>query len=1772
MKIALNLVLSLACVCIVLSKIQAQCDFTASPQALCNPLTIDFEVIMPVGGGWLWQFGDGGASNGSSPTHTYATGGTYTVTLLQGGVVCSSQMIVVDAPATPTFNVSSTTVCGYEDIEFSIPNPNPSVQYLWDFGDGNTDTSYTLVHAFASQATTQTYTVTLSENGIICGEPITITVLDAPDPTISSPGSFVECSGTETATITVENQSVTDASNTSYTIDWGDGSPTENPSSGWTELTHTYTSEGFFDISVTATGPFTCPSATVVYPFFNGSNPGGGITSPGGTTGLCISDTLTFFISGTDDNPVGTIYEVYENGELIMTFDHPPPQSFTHVFDESSCGETLFIPPITHEDSYGISLAVSNSCGSTGSVVGPITISGAPTAGFVFDTLVAFCTGVTIPFENTSVAPNVDSPLGCSGGEPVEDVTWAVTPTTGWAGDLNQEDVEITFIDQGEYNVTVSLTNCGATEIYSTTITIYEPPVANINIPDNVLCENETLTMQNISSENSTDFEWEILPDTGWVFLDTTNINSENPLIQFDLPGTYDIVLTASNGCTSDTWQGAIQVINTVVDAGMGEVYCASDAAAIPSQPAPTGGTWSGTGVTNPNTGLFDPSVSGVGNFILTYTYTSPLTGCTVADTIHVGVDPLPEINAGDDLVFCANEAAQLFPDATPEGGIWSGAIVADSVFDISAAGIYPVTYTYTSEGGCSDSDELIVTIESPPFVSAGNDRVLCIEESDFSLIGAPEGGTWFGVGIDTAGIFNTEFSGIYNAYYGIGEGTCYNQDSATIIVIDVRPTTPELFLCVDDIDVDLNQYIDIQPDDLLQPLSVNTGVWSGESVTPEGIFNPPNVIATTTFEMNYAYVQTSGMSCDETLIVTVNPLPSAAFQPIEDDCVDVDLNFLGASSGANQFEWDMDNGDTIYLENFNYSYNEPGNYTITLTATNSATGCSDVYTQNLIINDVLQADFDLIPDGTCSPVTVDFNNLSFGDELTYSWNFDNGQTSSTVNPPAMTYEPLLTEATYNVILAIENNCGTSTHVEQFTVQPVPLAQFTAPDPICDGDEVTFNNFSYGDPDTYQWFIDGVFFSDEFEPTQTLFLQNDVPTDYTITLVTTNECGTDTYEEIITVFDSEITGVFTVDDAAPCELQAIQFNSLDPPNANFIWDFGDGNFSTNPNPTHTYISAGNYTVTLLVDHLCGGIVESEVDVSVSGLPEISFAHPESICEGIEFVFENATSDAVNSDWSFGDGSSSNFTSPTHTYDAPGIYDIMLISTSGSGFCVDSMASTIEIFEAPEPELEATDLTCYEGANGSINTTIIGGAEPYTYNWDNNSDVPNPVNLDAGIYVLTVTTAEGCEALISAELNQPPPLVLELDGTDSLDCYGSTAGVIDLTISGGAQDYVFEWNTGSNEEDLDSLGVDAYSVTVTDMNGCEITDSHLIVGPLNPFFYEIETSIVSCYGGENGHAILEAFGGTSPYTYIWNTGVNGALLDSVSAGNYAFNIIDANDCEIVDTVHIAQNPPISVVDSILEVTCYNYSDGAIQIDSILGGVEPYLASLSPDFSGPDMDWLFTEDGRLFENLPGGDYTVYVQDSEGCLETYDYTLFNPFEVTVDLPDEIAIILGDSVELNPFLQLPNLTYNWFPAYALNCTDCANPIANPTENTTYTLTVMNENGCTASDDVKVIIDDEFNIFIPNVFSPNDDGANDIFMIFGDVWVQNVRRLSIYDRWGELIHEKENFLTNDPDYGWDGTQRGKKMNPAVFVYYAEIEFRETGVIRVYTGTVTLMR
>ncbi len=147
-----------------------------------------------------------------------------------------------------------------------------------------------------------------------------------------------------------------------------------------------------------------------------------------------------------------------------------------------------------------------------------------------------------------------------------------------------------------------------------------------------------------------------------------------------------------------------------------------------------------------------------------------------------------------------------------------------------------------------------------------------------------------------------------------------------------------------------------------------------------------------------------------------------------------------------------------------------------------------------------------------------------------------------------------------------------------------------------------------------------------------------------------------------------------------------------------------------------------------------------------------------------------------------------------------------------------------------------------------------------------------------------------------------------------------------------------------------------------------------------------------------------------------------------------------------------------------------------------------------------------------------------------------------------------------------------NWTPVADSFCQNCLNPTIAPFDASLFTITVVDSNGCKASDKVLILVKKERPVYIPNTFSPNGDGLNDIFYInAGQDFIEEVTYFQIYDRWGYKIFEKERFAPNDPAYGWDGMFRNKKVNSAVFVYWALIKFKD-GESILYKGDVTLQR
>ncbi|MCB0637604.1 MAG: gliding motility-associated C-terminal domain-containing protein, partial [Lewinella sp.] len=328
-----------------------------------------------------------------------------------------------------------------------------------------------------------------------------------------------------------------------------------------------------------------------------------------------------------------------------------------------------------------------------------------------------------------------------------------------------------------------------------------------------------------------------------------------------------------------------------------------------------------------------------------------------------------------------------------------------------------------------------------------------------------------------------------------------------------------------------------------------------------------------------------------------------------------------------------------------------------------------------------------------------------------------------------------------------------------------------------------------------------------------------------------------------------------------------------------------------------------------------------------------------------------------------------------------------------------------------------------------------------------------------------------------------------------------------------------------------------------------------------------TAVIDCFD-PTVNLESPAQGGNILYTWF----VNGnPLLDNnlpsllvSEAGSYRLEVLDqSTGCSASSTTEVSSQIADITFDVATEpATCQDPNAGSISILNASGGTGPYLVSLN---EGP-----FSETSTLTGLEPGA-YTIRVQDAAGCEATAATQLPTPAVPSITLsvqPTEIVMGEVVTVRLNN-LNSPLSTITWDPA-PVGCDSCLQWQDKPVLNTTYSVTVTDELGCTATATADLIVRTEVNIFFPNALSPNGDGANDHFTIYDGGVVELVEALRIFDRWGNLIFERQDMATNDPSQGWDGTLAGEAVNPGVYLYQAEIRLTN-GELRQFTGSVTVI-
>ena len=244
-------------------------------------------------------------------------------------------------------------------------------------------------------------------------------------------------------------------------------------------------------------------------------------------------------------------------------------------------------------------------------------------------------------------------------------------------------------------------------------------------------------------------------------------------------------------------------------------------------------------------------------------------------------------------------------------------------------------------------------------------------------------------------------------------------------------------------------------------------------------------------------------------------------------------------------------------------------------------------------------------------------------------------------------------------------------------------------------------------------------------------------------------------------------------------------------------------------------------------------------------------------------------------------------------------------------------------------------------------------------------------------------------------------------------------------------------------------------------------------------------------------------------------------------------------------------------------CHDLEDGSIEVLDITNGYLPYTIWIN---DMPDSD------GYL-EGLGPGDYLYSITDRYGCTFEAVVNLQAPPPFVVDLGPDQQVGLGEMLQLNPFFSEPVQNLEWAPADLVNCAgDCSDLNWVPTNSSTFFLNAISMNGCLASDSINITVNTVRKVYIPNAFSPNDDGINDAFTIYGaEPNVQQIEELLVFDRWGGMVFQQESFAPNSLSAGWDGSFQGKEVPQGTYTYVAKIRFLDNAVL-LYSDDVLLIR
>ena len=1373
---------------------------------------------------------------------------------------------------------------------------------------------------------------------------------------------------------------------------------------------------------------------------------------------------------------------------------------------------TVYFNPGT----YTVSLVVRNADGTNGTTkTNYITVNPAPQADFTSD------------LQNTCLPANIQ----------FKDLSKSVAGTiTKWEWDFGdgtfstQQNPGKSYSAAGYYTISLkvtSTTGCVNVNTKSRYIRVLEGVKVAFNDTVSRVCQPPF----NVAFSNQTSGPGTI--SYRWSFGNGATSTATDPSTAYSSAASYTVKLTATSdlGC-GDSAQKTIVISSTTTAFTSVDSACPNSTVTFrnTSSPAPVSSVWDygdGTGSQQVNPSKF---FTASGNYPVKLVNTYATCVDSVTRTVRILAPPAADFSSGNTSA-CKAPLTVSFRDQSAGAVQWlwnfgngTTSTQQNPSYTYTSPGEFTVTLTITNAAGCQNtvSKEKYVKITRPT-VAIGNTPAGGCVPFTFSPVAAVNA-----------------VDGISSYFWDLGDGgytstagnPTYTYNNPGNYTIKLRVTTNGG--CTDSV-------------------TVVNGVMTGTKATVD---------------------------------FTANTVQS---------CVDSTVTFKNLSVPLGSSAWDFGDGTTTNLSSPSHTYQKPGNYDVTLVTTNN--GCPNSLTKPQYITVLPPIAAFTYKTDCVTKLIVSFTDASSIDNsspVSYFWEFgDPLNTTSTLANPTFAYPKL---GNYTAKLTVTNGgCkNTSSQTLSLSFNSANF-NFQPKDTICKHTVLRLlsTDYIYDNIILFEWkYENGPFLGGYPDRFYTL----DTNGTFKFTLATRDKSGCkDTVSKFVTVIGP--TASFTATNATGCRNTTVTFNDASTPQSNlakWTFDFGDGvtQSFTAPPFTHLYKDTGSYTVKMTIQDK-GGCTDTYTltnGVRIT-VPVVYFKADKTLfCPGSNLQFTDSTKGLApfTYSWKFGDGGTSTLQNPVHMFPRQDSSYTVSLKVQDSSGCADSLtkinyiqvkvptsASTIKDSISICPPLATKFYN--KSKNYESITWDFGDGSP-TSTLDSTTHFYNGYgNFTAKLYV---SGFGGCVDSSQHIINIYDPYKTSITYSPLSSC---NSLLVDFNIQPppGIQ-YTFYFGDGTADTTKKSAFQHFYSsanfyqpyIIMDDASGCEIgvggQDVIKVIGA-DPLFSPDRKSFC-----DSGTVYFTNYTlGNDPVTaYNWDFGDGATSKDKdpihtfMKPGRYVVSLMvnTQNGCSkaITDTIKVYGTPVPSITGDSLICINSSLTLHASLLTSDTSAVYKWNLGNGASSSDPNPVVRYDKEGRYSVSLEAA-------NALGCKKTATASvLVLPLPV-ITVKENPSVPLGTSISL-PVTYSPRIaSYTWTPATSLTCTNCPVPVANPVRTTTYKVSVIDSTGCANSNEVTVnVACNQNNYFVPNLFTPNGDGNNDVFYPRGTS-IHLIQSLRIFNRWGEMVFEKRNFAANSQANGWNGTFKGRPAPADSYIYIMEF-ICENGSIIPFKGDVTLVR